>query len=82
MCEDLKNKTPLKILLRKFESKRAVKVTFNYPDEEHDEPRSVDLKLVSSDLPRPNLVEEDSYGDGGVKISAVGASTLATRSRQ
>ena len=40
------------------------------------------LKLVGSDLPRPNLVEEDSYGDGGVKKSAVGASTAATRSRQ
>ena len=82
MCEDLKNKTPLKILLRKFESKTAVKVTFNYPDEEHDELRSVDLKLVSSDLPRPNLAEEDNYGGGRVKISAAGASTTATRSRQ
>ena len=28
------------------------------------------------------MVEEDSYGGGGVKISAAGASTMATRSRQ
>ena len=68
--------------MRKFESKGAVKVTFNYPDEEHDKLRSVDLKLVSSDLPRPNLAEEDSYGGGGVKISAADVSTTATRSRQ
>ena len=82
MCEDLKNKTPLKIFWRKFKSKRAVKVAFNYPDEEHVELRSVDLKLISLDLPRPNLAEEDSYGGGGVKISATGASTMTTRSRQ
>ena len=51
-------------------------------DEEHDELRGVDVKFVSSDLPRPNSVEEDGYDDGGVKISAAGASTAATRSRQ
>ena len=51
-------------------------------DEEHDELGSVDVKLVSSDLPRPNLAVEDSYGGGGVKKSAAGASTTATRSRQ
>ena len=28
------------------------------------------------------LVVEDNYGSGGVKISAAGASTAATRSRQ
>ena len=50
-------------------------------DEEHDKLRSVDLKLVSSDLPRPNLAEEDSYGGGGVKISTAGASTTAMRSK-
>ena len=51
-------------------------------DEELDELRIVDLKLVGSDLPRPKLGEEDSYGGGGVKISAVGVSTTARRSRQ
>ena len=40
------------------------------------------MKFVCADLPRPNLAEEDSYGSGGVKISAVGVSTAATRSRQ
>ena len=40
------------------------------------------MKFVGVDLPRPNLAEEDSYGGDGVKISAVGASTSATRSRQ
>ena len=40
------------------------------------------MKLVGSDLPRPNLAEEDSYDGGGVKKSAAGASTMATRSRQ
>ena len=40
------------------------------------------MKLVSSDLPRPNLAEEDNYDDGRVKKSAAGASTKATRSRQ
>ena len=30
------------------------------------------MKLVGSDLPCPNLAEEDSYGGGGVKISAAG----------
>ena len=35
-----------------------------------------------ADLPRPNLAEEDGYGGGGVKMSAVGASMSATRSRQ
>ena len=43
---------------------------------------SVDVKFVSSDLPRPNLAEEDNYGGGGVKKSAAGVSTTATRSRQ
>ena len=81
MCQDLKNKTPLKILLRKFESKRAVKVTFNYPDEEHDKLRSVGVKFISSDLLRPNSAEEDGYGGEGVKKSATGASMTATRSR-
>ena len=51
-------------------------------DEEHDELRRTDEKFVRLDLPRPNLAEEDSYGGGGVKISAAGASTAATRSRQ
>ena len=50
--------------------------------EEHDELRRTDEKFVRLDLPRPNLAEEDSYGGGGVKISAVGMSTTATRSRQ
>ena len=36
-------------------------------------------KFVSSDLPCPNLAAGDSYGGGGVKISAVGASTTAMR---
>ena len=40
------------------------------------------MKFVRSDLPRPNLAEEDSYGGGGVKKFAAGASTTATRSRQ
>ena len=39
-------------------------------DEEHDELGSVDLKLIGSDLPCPNLAEEDSYGGGRVKKSA------------
>ena len=43
---------------------------------------SVDVRLIGSDLPRPNLVEEDSYGGGGVKISAASVSTAVTRSRQ
>ena len=30
------------------------------------------MKFVSSDLPRPNLEEEDSYGGGGVKKSSNG----------
>ena len=42
---------------------------------------SVDLKIIGSDLPRPNLAEEDSYSGGGVKKSATGPSTT-TRSRQ
>ena len=50
--------------------------------EEHDELRSRTVKFVGVDLPRPNLAEEDSYGGGEVKISAVGASTTETRSRQ
>jgi hypothetical protein len=51
-------------------------------DEEHDE-LGVELeKFVRSDLPRPNLAARDSYGGGGVKISATGVSTTATRSRQ
>ena len=61
----------------------VVKGTLITLDEEHDELRGVDVKFVSSDLPRPNSAEEDSYGGGGgVKKSAVGASTTATRSRQ
>ena len=40
------------------------------------------MKLVILDIPSPNLVEEDSYGGGGVKISAAGVSTMETRSRQ
>ena len=40
------------------------------------------MKFISSDLPRPNSAEEDIYGDGGVKKSAAGANTTATRSRQ
>ena len=43
--------------------------------------RGVDVKFVSSDLPRPNLAEEDSYGGDRVKKSATGTSTTATRSR-
>ena len=39
------------------------------------------VKFVKLDLPRPNLAEGDSYGGGGVKISAAGASTMAKRSR-
>ena len=35
-----------------------------------------------TDLPCPNLAEEVGYGGGGVKISAAGVSTAATRSRQ
>ena len=50
--------------------------------EEHDELRRRTMKFVGVDLPRPNLAEEDSYGSGGVKISAVGVSTTATRSRK
>ena len=30
------------------------------------------MKFVSADLPRPNLAKEDSYGGGGVMISAAG----------
>ena len=41
-----------------------------------------EVKLVYADLPHPNLAEEDGYGGGGVKISAAGVSTVATRSRQ
>ena len=37
------------------------------------------MKFVCADLPRPNLVEEDSYGDGGVKISAVGDEVEAVK---
>ena len=48
----------------------------------YDELGVVDWKFVHSDLPRPNLVEEDSYDGGRVKISAAGASTTATRLRQ
>ena len=51
-------------------------------NEEHDELRRTDGKFVRLDLPCPNSAEEDSYGGGGVKISAAGASTTATRSRQ
>ena len=51
-------------------------------NEEHDELGSVDGKFVRSDLPHPNSAEEDGYGSGGVKKSATGASTTATRSRQ
>ena len=51
-------------------------------DEEHDELGSVDVKFVSSDLPGPTSAEEDGYGSDGVKKSATGASTTATRSRQ
>ena len=51
-------------------------------NEEHDELGCGEVKLVCADLPRPNLAEEDGYGGGGVKISAAGASTAATRSRQ
>ena len=51
-------------------------------DKEHDELGSVEVKFVSSDLPRPNSAEEDSYGGGEVKKSAAGASTTATRLRQ
>ena len=40
------------------------------------------MKFIDVDLPRPNLAEEDNYGGDGVKISAVGVSTSATRSRQ
>ena len=40
------------------------------------------MKFVDVDLPRTNLVEEDSYNGGGVKISAAGVSMTATRSRQ
>ena len=40
------------------------------------------MKFISSDLPRPNLAEEDNYGGGGVKKSAAGASTTRRRSRQ
>ena len=40
------------------------------------------MKFVCGDLPHPNSAEEDGYGGGGVKISAAGASTAATRSRQ
>ena len=52
------------------------------PNEEHDELGVVDVKLVCSDLPRPNSAEEDSCDSDGVKKSTVGASTTATRSRQ
>ena len=51
-------------------------------DEEHDELGCGDVKFVSADLPRPNSAEEDSYGGGGVKISAAGVSKAAMRSRQ
>ena len=37
------------------------------------------MKLVSSDLPRPNLAEEDGYGGGGVKMSAVGDEVEAVK---
>ena len=63
------------------ESTRVVKVLITL-DKEHDELGSVELKLVGSDLPRPNLAEEDSYNGGRVKKSAYGVSTAATRSRQ
>ena len=39
------------------------------------------MKFVSSDLPCPNLAEEDSYG-GGVKKSTAGTSMTAMRPRQ
>ena len=61
---------------------RAVKVTFFTLDEEHDELGCGEVKFVCADLPRPNSAEKDGYGGGGVKISAVGVSTAATRSRQ
>ena len=51
-------------------------------DEEHDELRGVDVKFVSSDLPRPNSAEEGNYGGGGVKKSTADVSTTVTRSRQ
>ena len=72
----------MKIFKKTFESKRVVKVLLITLDEEHDELGSVDVKFVSSNLPRPNSVEEDNYGGGGVKKSAAGASTTATRLRQ
>ena len=51
-------------------------------NKEHDELWGGEVKFVCADLPRPNSAEEDGYGGGGVKISAAGASTAATRSRQ
>ena len=36
------------------------------------------MKFICADLPCPNLAAEDNYGGGGVKISAVGASTTVT----
>ena len=39
-------------------------------DEEHGKLRGVDVKFISSDLPRPSLAEEGCYGGGGVKKSA------------
>lgn len=38
-------------------------------------------KFIRSDLPRPSLVEGDSYSGGGVKTSAADASTATARSR-
>ena len=74
--KNLKNKRLLKILQKSLESKRAVEVTFKHNLGGRDE------KFVCAHLPRPNSAEEDGYGGGGVKISAAGASTAATRSRQ
>ena len=37
------------------------------------------MKFVKLDLPRPNLAEGDSYGGGGVKMSAVGDEVEAVK---
>ena len=80
--KNLKNKHLLKILQKSFESKRAVKVTFNYPGRRTQRTGMWKVKFVCADLPHPNSAEEDSYGGGRGKKSAAGASTTTTRSRQ
>ena len=51
-------------------------------DEEHDKLGVEVEKFIRPDFQHPNLTAEDSYGGSGVKISAAGASTTATRLRK